>query len=84
MRSFSSKIQKKINQFYVCLYFDDYFVRLRTLQNVTILFQKLKSNESNNQNRQLAFFDIKLSQTIQLIDSFELLKTSKNKLTHFR
>ena len=57
---------------------------LRKKNNITILFQKLKNNESNNQNRQFVFFDIKLSQTIQFIDLFESLKTSKNKSTRFR
>ena len=45
---------------------------------------KLKNNESNNQNRQFAFFDIKISQTIQFIDLFESLKTNKNESTRFR
>ena len=57
---------------------------LRKKNNVTILFQKLKNNESNNQNRRFVFFDIKISQTIQFINSFESLKTSKNKLTRSR
>ena len=42
---------------------------------------KLKNNESNNQNRRFEFFDIKINQTIQFINLFELFKTSKNKLT---
>ena len=50
---------------------------LRKKNNITILFQKLKNNESNNQNHRFAFFDIKISQTIQFIDLFESFKNEQ-------